>query len=238
MFSPQILSKHQLFTTNTNNWRSTPYPENPKLSYILEPYYTLQQKRKCVWTGNILKLGDFYYKFTEEIRFIVHEYLMQLIKITHINEYIINDILNYLLPKSHSPPLFIYFEYDSFLGHLIRNNEAQKNFAKKDLIQDAKTRYGRRIKAPERFQDKEYIKGSGSGVCDQFDRGFAGKNHGDYGSKLWEKEDKTVTYKKNDFVVDDNEEEYYNDISSEEEDCDYSETDESELDDDELFDDE
>lgn len=226
MFSPTAVSNHQLYKIHSNNWRmQCQFETNPVLSYIMEPYMNLRGS-KCVWSGKKLSLNDFYYKFNKESRAIVFEYLMQLIPYTNINEYIINDILDYLLPRSYVPPMFMYFEYNSFLGQLIRNNEAQKNFKEKNLIIDAKTRYGRRIKAPERFQDKEYIKGSGTGVCDQYDRGFAGKNHGDYGSRLWETECKTSTYKKNDFVVDDNVVDSVNDIVEESDEwSDYSETD-------------
>ena len=138
--------------------------------------------------------------------------------------------------KSHDVELSCCIK--SFLGNLIRNEMVVRLYNKKDLLTEPKTRSGRVIRAPDRFSSKKYLKGSGFSGCDQYDRGFAGKTHGDYGSKLWEKESKTVTYKKNDFVVNDDEEEYYNDISSEEDECDYSETDESELDDDDLFDDE
>lgn len=205
MFSHTGESKHQLYGSHNNLMLGSTkqeFPENPALSYISVPHRNLRGG-KCVWSGNYLSLNDFYYKFNKEARNLVFEYLLQLIPHSNINEYIINDILDYLLPKSYVPPLFMYFEYNSFLGRLIRNNEAQKNFKEKNLILDAKTRFGRRIKAPERFQDKEYMKGSGTGMCDQYDRGFAGKNHGDYGSKLWEKESKEAIYEKNDFVVGD-----------------------------------
>lgn len=229
MYSQQLYTHHQRPISF-----STPTPEHPPSSYVSCPY----SAKICVWSGKQLSFRAWFYKYTKETRVLVFEYLKQLITHTNINEYILNDVLDYLLPKSYTPPIFKYVEYKSFLGNLIRNEMVVRLYNKKDLLTEPKTRSGRVIRAPDRFSSKKYLKGSGFSGCDQYDRGFAGKTHGDYGSKLWENESKTVTYKKNDFVVNDDEEEYYNDISSEEDECDYSETDESELDDDDLFDDE
>lgn len=231
------VTNHQLYSVDSKNYLvnqwSSPTPGNPLKSYILVSCDIIRKKRKCIWSGKQFVDNTWYYKFTKESRSLVFEYLMQLITNTRINEYIMNDILDYLLPKSYAPPMFMYFEYDSFLGKLIRNNEVQKNFRKKNLITDAKTKSGRVIKAPDRFQDREYLKGSGSSGCDQYDREFVGKNHfdngrSDYGSKLWEIESKTVTYKKDDFVVDDNTVDKYKEIVNDDSDewSDYSETDE------------
>lgn len=160
-------------------------------------------QKNCIWTGQTMECNSWFYKYTKESRKLVFQYLLQLIKNNFINEYIINDILDYLLPKSYAPPLFMYFGYNSFLGNLIRNVESQKNIKDKDYVNNYKTKFGRKIVAPDRFQNKKYLKGSGKVGCDHYDRGFAGKNHGDYGSKLWEKESKTAIYEKNNFVVDD-----------------------------------
>ena len=206
------VTNHQLYSVDSQNFLvnqwSSPTPDNPLKSYILTPFRQSAVIKKCVWSGKQFIDNVWYYKFTKESRLLVLEYLMQLITNIRINKYIVNDILDYLLPKSYAPPMFMYFEYDSFLGKLIRNNEVQKNFSKKNLIHDAKTRSGRVIKPPDRFQDREFLKGSGSSGSDQYDREFVGKNHyadgrSDYGSKLWEIEAKTATYKKDDFVVDD-----------------------------------
>ena len=159
--------------------------------------------KNCIWTGETLHGNSWFYKYTKGSRKLVFQYLLQLIKNKFINEYIINDILDYLLPKSYAPPLFMYFEYNSFLGELLRNVESQKNIKDKDYVNNYKTKFGRKIVAPDRFQNKKFLKGSGDAGCDHYDRGFAGKNHGDYGSKLWEKESKIAKYEKNNFVVDD-----------------------------------
>ena len=237
------VTNHQLYSVDSRNFLvnqwSSPTPDNPLKSYILTPFRESAAIKECVWSGKQFIDNVWYYKFTKESRSLVLEYLMQLITNIRINEYIVNDILDYLLPKSYAPPMFMYFEYDSFLGKLIRNNEVQKNFSKKNLIHDAKTRSGRVIKPPDRFQNREFLKGSGSVGCDHYDREFVGKNHfpngrGDYGSRLWEKESKTAIYEKNDFVVDDELVDECKEIECDDSDewSDYSETDEeSDLDD-------
>ena len=229
------MSTSQLYTHHSRPVGfSSPTPKHPLTSYVSCPY----TNKTCVWSGKKLKRNAWFYKYTKETRILLFKYLMQLIPYIQINEYIVNDILDYILPKSYATPLFMYVDYESLLGNLIRNEVVQHAFNKTNLLVEPKTKSGRRIKAPDRFSNKEYLKGSGFSGCDHYDRGFAGKNHGDYGSKLWEKESKTSTYQKNDFIVDDDETEYCEINSSEEEECDYSETDESELDEDELYDDE
>lgn len=160
---------------------------------------------KCIWTGRQVRSPTTYYNYTQETRALVLEYLFQLIKHIHINGYVMTHILDYLLPPVYqaNPNQKQYFDYSSFLGNLIKINNAQIFNKEKNLLIEPKTRSGRSLKTPERYESRVYLKGSGIGGCDQFDRGFAGKDHGDYGAKLWEKESKTATYQKNSFVVDD-----------------------------------
>ena len=106
---------------------STKYNEvftNTPESYATASIITYSQK-KCIWSGETMKTNSWFYKYTKESRHLVFQYLLQLIKNNSINEYIISDILDYLLPKTYAPPLFMYFEYNSFLGDLLRNHESQ-----------------------------------------------------------------------------------------------------------------
>ena len=141
------VTNHQLYSVDSKNllvnqW-SSPTPDNPLKSYILVPLNILRENRKCIWSGNQFVDNTWYYKFTKESRLLVLEYLMQVITNIRINKYIVNDILDYLLPKSYAPPMFMYFEYNSFLGELLRNVESQKNIKDKDYVNNYKTKFRR-----------------------------------------------------------------------------------------------
>ena len=149
------MSTSQLYTHHSRPVGfSSPTPKHPLTSYVSCPY----TNKTCVWSGKKLKRNAWFYKYTKETRILLFKYLMQLIPYIQINEYIVNDILDYILPKSYATPLFMYVDYESLLGNLIRNEVVQHAFNKTNLLAEPKTKSGRRIKAPDRFSNKEYLK--------------------------------------------------------------------------------
>ena len=206
-----------------------------------------QRNARCFWSKEKMVENNYYFIYNEYIQEILFEYLFQLIKHRHFDKYLINHIYNYILPKSsllytaNAQITPIIFSKTSFIGQLINIKEINKYNKYCNLLVEPKTKYGRQIRLPNRFEKELFAKGSGVSGCDQYDRGFAGKEHGDYGASQWVTNEITNSdYIKKDFVVDDKEElvvDEDNDVESSEDEYDYSETDESDFDEDELFED-